>query len=37
MGVSFTNAEGKIGSGRRYLNFRRVEFEVSLEHLDGDD
>lgn len=37
MGVPFTNREGKIGNGRRYLNFRRVELEVSLEHLNRND
>lgn len=37
MVVTFTNIGGKIGSGRKYLNFRHVEFEVSVEHLNRDE
>lgn len=35
--VPFTNTGGKIGGGRRHLHFRHVQFEVSVEHLNGDD
>ena len=35
--MPFINTGGKIGGGKRYLNFRHVEFEVSVEHLNGDD
>ena len=36
-GDAIHNTGGKTGGKRRYLSFRHVGFEVSVEHLNGDD